>query len=188
MKAVLISIRPRWCERIASGRKTVEVRKTSPKIETPFKCYIYCTKPGTKDRNQLLEIHGHDGKIRKANGKVIGDFVCYNIVNLFTENHLWVAEEDVLHTCLTADEIREYGNGASGLYGWHISDLKIYDKPKELSKFTSFCRVDEKRCASCEHYLFDNDEMNGYRRWCGVYRRKPLTRPPQSWYYVEENV
>lgn len=43
-KAVLISIRPGWCEKIANGEKTIEVRKTRPKLETPFKCYIYCTK------------------------------------------------------------------------------------------------------------------------------------------------
>jgi hypothetical protein len=40
MIAVLISIRPKWCEKIASGEKTIEVRKTKPKLLTPFKCYI----------------------------------------------------------------------------------------------------------------------------------------------------
>lgn len=44
MKSVLISIQPKWCELIASGKKTIEVRKTKPKLETPFKVYIYCTK------------------------------------------------------------------------------------------------------------------------------------------------
>lgn len=77
-------------------------------------------------------------------------------------------------------------NFGGGLYGWHISDLVIYDKPKELSEFATFCNKNVNRCANCEHYLFDNDDLNGYRRWCGVYRRKPLTRPPQSWCYVEE--
>lgn len=43
MKSVLISIKPKWCELIASGKKTIEVRKTRPKIEIPFKVYIYCT-------------------------------------------------------------------------------------------------------------------------------------------------
>ena len=43
MKAVLISLRPKWCEKIASGEKKIEVRKTRPKLQTPFKCYIYCT-------------------------------------------------------------------------------------------------------------------------------------------------
>lgn len=47
-KAVLISIRPEWCEKIVNGRKTIEVRKTRPKMDTPFKCYIYCTKPEEK--------------------------------------------------------------------------------------------------------------------------------------------
>ena len=41
MKSVFLSIQPKWCELIESGRKTIEVRKTKPKIETPFKCYIY---------------------------------------------------------------------------------------------------------------------------------------------------
>lgn len=45
-KAVLISIRPKWCELIANGTKTVEVRKSRPKLETPIKCYIYCTQSG----------------------------------------------------------------------------------------------------------------------------------------------
>ena len=45
-KSVLISIQPKWCELIANGKKTIEVRKTKPKLETPFKCYIYCTRQG----------------------------------------------------------------------------------------------------------------------------------------------
>jgi len=44
MRAVILSVRPQWCELIANGQKTVEVRKNRPKIPTPFKCYIYCTK------------------------------------------------------------------------------------------------------------------------------------------------
>lgn len=44
MKSILISIRPEWCEKIVSGEKTVEIRKTRPKLEPAFKVYIYCTK------------------------------------------------------------------------------------------------------------------------------------------------
>lgn len=73
-KAVMLSVRPKWCEKIASGEKTIEVRKTRPKMETPFKAYIYCTMPDAKDPHNILELHGADGKIRKANGKVIGEF------------------------------------------------------------------------------------------------------------------
>lgn len=49
MKSVLISIKPKWCELIANGKKTLEVRKTRPKLEVPFKCYIYCTLKGSND-------------------------------------------------------------------------------------------------------------------------------------------
>ena len=195
MKAVLISTRPKWCELIASGLKSVEVRKVRPKIETPFKCYIYCTKPDTKDPHQLLEIHGHDGKIRKANGKVIGEFVCDYI-------HPFFNDED---TCLSREELAEYENGKT-VYGWHISDLKIYDKPKELSEFwayneglhkrhdpeTNFCcyeATDENGEALTDCGESYNDILNCYRcweEWSGWCHH--VTRPPQSYMYVEENV
>lgn len=53
-KAVMLSIRPKWCEKIASGKKTVEVRKTRPKLDTPFKCYIYCTLQGCNEFFELI--------------------------------------------------------------------------------------------------------------------------------------
>ena len=46
MKAVLISIRPEWVDKILAGKKTLEVRKNRPNMGTPFKCYIYCTNNG----------------------------------------------------------------------------------------------------------------------------------------------
>lgn len=189
MKSVLISIKPKWCELIKSGKKTIEVRKTRPNIETPFKCYIYCTKVRT-DMPAFVDEDGH--VIYMVGGNVIGEFVCDEIEHFTkaffdeqderdTEEIAYFLEE----SCLSYSELCNYVK-LDDFYGWHISDLKIYDKPRELSEFASFCMVDEKRCASCEHYLFDSDDMNGYRRWCGVYRRKPLTHPPQSWCYVEE--
>ena len=181
MKAVLISIQPKWCELIASGKKTIEVRKTRPKIKTPFRCYIYETK-ARSDMPTFVDEDGH--VLYTGRGQVIGEFVCDYITDIkpFGFDDIAGFEKQ---TCLTSADIVKYLNGFYG-YGWHISDLKIYDKPRELSEFASFCMVDEKSCASCEHYLFDSDDVNGYRRWCGVYRRKPLTHPPQSWMYVEE--
>ena len=142
MKAVLISIQPKWCGLIATGKKTIEVRKNRPKIDTPFKGYIYCTK--NKDESDLLELYRwSDGKIKKMNSRVIGEFVCDMIfpipvgysdpksdttLNAFLNT--WLS-----NTCLTEEEITNYiGNGKTG-YGWHISDLKIYDEPKYLNDF-----------------------------------------------------
>ena len=80
-KEVLISIQPQWCEKIASGEKTLEIRKTKPKLQTPFKCYIYCTK--SKDKifwqgklYRYIDDKSHNLFDKPLNGKVIGEFVC----------------------------------------------------------------------------------------------------------------
>lgn len=148
MKSVLISIQPKYCELIASGKKTVEVRKAAPKLETPFKCYIYCTKSnGYMYRCRLNENRLAIPEV--WNGKVIGEFVCDEITTLNydtdcsveppQEGYFFIKtpSENVLldfNPCLTNKEFIDYGNGKP-LYSWHISDLKIYDKPKELGEF-----------------------------------------------------
>lgn len=186
MKSVLISIKPKWCELIASGKKTVEVRKTRPKCDTPFKCYIYQTVGGRTNTVDILE---------NNLGKVIGEFVCRNMTCMQAdigsqgEKHLYNTAFIENRMCLTDEELFNYiydGKRNIG-WAWGISDLVIYDKPKELSEFVTFCDKDTKFCLKCRHYLFDSDDLNGYRRWCDVYRRKPLTRPPQTWCYVEES-
>ena len=170
-RAVMLSIRPEWCQLIASGRKTIEVRKTRPKIEPPFKCYIYCTKdqkPALYNLQNLPETPvimtaGDFTKAYKApdtdwailcNGKVIGEFVCDAILPISIECSdptALTTHYEVPGTGLSDVEIMEYlGNGVEG-YGWHISDLVIYDTPKTLQEFG-------------------------------------ITMPPQSWRYVEEKI
>lgn len=197
MNAVLISIQPKWCELIASGKKTVEVRKTRPKLETPFKVYIYCTKAkehfsigggvyATSDTLYRLptgEIKFGDGfelmgdwsgqydEGNFLNGKVIGEFVCdeitplFNVAttswNLLAGNVHEYAKSLVRMARLTEGEMRSYANGKN-CYAWHISDLVIYDKPKELSELTAL------------------------RNTKFGYEPIKITRPPQSWCYVEE--
>lgn len=141
-EAVLISIQPRWCELIASGRKTIEVRKTKPKLQTPFKCYIYCTQGSSKDLRIIKQSTYHNRM------KVIGEFVCDRI-RCETEIADGLVDEVLESTsCVSARELYEYANG-SALYAWHISNLKIYDKPKELNEFhflkppQSWCYVEE---------------------------------------------
>lgn len=167
MKSVLISIQPKWVEKIASGEKTIEVRKTRPKLGTPFKCYIYCTKDKTFAEKTLRGFDENGKAIYyKANkGKVIGEFVCDRIAG--------DGETIRGNACLTVEEIQDYCNGKD-IYLWHISDLKIYDKPKELSGFTPICKYKGERCEIC---CFNEEAFGGCCR--------SLTRPPQSWCYVE---
>lgn len=125
MRAVLISIRPKWVEKIIRGEKTLEVRKTRPKLETPFRVYIYRTK-GTVP-------HIINGKWvqMEVGGTVIGEFTCDRIYGLAPLNH---APDDVeQQACLTREEIVRYLKGVG--YGWHISGLKLYSEPKELAQF-----------------------------------------------------
>ena len=149
MKSVLIAIRPKWVEKIVNGEKTIEVRKTAPQ-EVPFKCYIYETKGATE--TPWVDEDGHF--IYKGRGQVIGEFICdkvdeYNFHNGLTEfnsmglpsriyGSYLIFADDYKSMCLSYDEVKNYGKGKT-LYGWHISDLKIYDKPRELSEFSRPC-------------------------------------------------
>lgn len=189
MKSVLISIQPKWCELIASGKKTIEVRKTKPKLQPPFKCYIYCTKAKerlldiVKDGDEVYGetyhgktqfIKGEDGSVCDMYGKrqrVIGEFVCDDIgeFKVFENGSVqYWNYHNLGRSCLTYDEIADYiGIGKDG-YGWHISDLVIYDKPKDLGEFSS----------GSSRLTWDD---NGKWVWSG------MERPPQSWCYVEND-
>lgn len=201
MLSVLASILPEYCALIASGQKTVEVRKTRPKIDTPFKVYIYCTKPKKffKISSSMYSseeyLHLCDGKVsmgdgfdlynkeyKTLNGKVIGEFVCDKIFDICIE----ISKPDDLQgysfpcTGLTDKEIMQYlGNGKTG-YGWHISDLIIYDKPKELSEFRKGGAL------SYDDWLYgmyNGTSESTYEKYLLPFA---LTRPPQSWCYVEK--
>lgn len=169
MKSVLISIRPEWVEKIASGKKTIEVRKTAPK-EVPFKAYIYCSYGDMKTNYYL-----------KGRGEVIGEFICDKVYKWGYDycDGVDIDDDLIVDTCLDRENINIYAKGKT-LYGWHISNLKIYDKPKELSEFRPICKFEGKDliCNLCP-----NHEYNG-----GLFFecRRKVTRPPQSWMYVEE--
>lgn len=224
MKSVLISIQPKWVEKIANGEKTIEVRKTAPKCAVPFKCYIYCT---SSDVHSALVVGDGNAKLIHCcnyksaitvggvigNGKVIGEFICdkvdeYNFHEGLTEfnsmglplriyGSYLIFADDYKAMCLSYDEVKNYGNGKP-LYGLHISDLKIYDKPRELSEFYYCCKemkANEPRagkyvslsCYACRHNaLKRTEDYSEYNNMFGYICKRNITRPPQSWCYVEE--
>ena len=197
-KAVMLSIRPKWCEKIINGDKTIEVRKTRPKMKTPFKCYIYCTLQGC---NEFFRVDlGGDvakwnrGKWADRKGKVIGEFTCdridwithigYTGIPYLVETR--ICDAATMRTspvggllnaaCLTPKMSNDYLAWGDG-YGWHISDLRIYDEARELSEFRRAC-PNSWYCESCAMYWENN----------GTCRNESLQlkRAPQSWCYVEE--
>lgn len=172
MKEVLISIQPKWCELIANGTKTVEVRKTKPKLNTPFKCYIYQTVGGRTNTVDILE---------NNLGKVIGEFVCDEILQFNHDDYnspaYDISDDDLNRTCLFQEDLYRYASGKT-LYGWHISGLVIYDKPKELSEFKKINR----ECWYADLGLAKRDCSKCKDENCLV------SRPPQSWCYVEGTI
>lgn len=180
MKAVLLSVQPEWCEKILSGEKTVEVRRTCPVHGTPFKVYIYCTLAASKafvsdDRN--WDVSAGSSRWPDKRGRVIGEFICKKMTGLthvgetgsWEPAHLYVmapgsyykpADELLKVACMSKETAEKYLKGRDGC-GWHISDLKIYDSPRPLSDFTRL------------------------RATKFGYEPVDIERPPQSWFYVE---
>lgn len=212
-KGILISIRPKWCELIANGKKTVEVRKTRPKLDTPFKCYIYCTKASKKyqtNHKGLIatsdELHRHPTQGIKhgdpikmllcdeysednfLNGKVFGEFVCDSINKIFFDSDIRYGEDFPNEyiskicndSCLSLQELKRYANGKD-VFGWHISDFVIYDKPKELHEFRAPCQ-ERMYCDTCRYS--ENVELPFGEISVGCDRT--IMRPPMSWCYVEK--
>lgn len=190
MRNILITIQPQNCKQIIDLDKTIEVRKSKPKLDIPFKCFIYCTK----EKQQYLQsrdnmffylenkdfIGGHGtGLYTRLNGKVIGEFICdcideIDIVDNEIMTYVQVNNKPDMfityETCLDVDELQKYLNNKIS-YGWHISDLIIYDKPKELSEFSKYDNTYD----SAFGWAF-NDKLKSVK----------ITRPPCSWCYVEE--
>lgn len=196
-KSVLVSIRPEWVAEILNHRKTIEVRKTAPKCELPVTVYIYCTEPHAKKVLYLFppdirpyvapqltafieRKYADNMRWSICNGKVVAKFTLRKVSEI--ENEMKTDLDDSRYPCyftaemrehellensyLTAWEINEYLKRGKG-YAWHISDLEIFDKPKELSEFE-----------------YTNP---GGIRYIGQRSLKGLPkRAPQSWCYVKE--
>ena len=203
-KAVMLSIRPKWVEKIANGEKTIEVRKTRPKLETPFKCYIYCTgydalwvlDAPTREKYSFMAVAAYlenPKGANKGNGKVIGEFTCDRIQSFDSTYSEWayavapsgsvmpMHETKALELCqkdgcLSDDDVLSYfGDEDWKAYFWHISDLRIYDTPRDLGEFQ---RTTDP-CDSCHaEYTW---ECTDCKKFGGN-----IKRPPQSWCYVEE--
>lgn len=209
MKSVLMSIKPKYCELIANGKKTIEVRKNRPKLEIPFKCYIYCPTSSYKgkylhtsnkrgrllfwknpnDTNIIVQPENYNYMAYTCRGKVIGEFICDGIIS-----HCEMANADIAEQQgkIKREDLLKYANGKE-LYGWHISDLKVYDKPKELKRFGRFeCEYcgSKKECFAPETIYYCSLQRIDTRLNNNMYRCDgdflSLKRPPRSWCYVEE--
>ena len=178
MKAVMLSLRPQWCEKIFNGSKTIEVRKNRPSISTPFKVYVYQTKHkgGKAIVSEVLNsVYG--------GGKVIGSFVCDRIDEYTFSGcvaRYRISDVDLIKTCLNHPELIAYGKGKT-FYGWHITETKLFEKPRDITEFALYGKC----AAECSEYDFcaRDDEDDRMRNKC--FKRTFLKCPPQSYCFVE---
>jgi hypothetical protein len=191
-KSILMSIKPYYgfliiatmkgwdLAKYGLRKKTVEARKGVPtSSDWDNKAAFYFSK----DKKSLARIpEEYRGEVAKLCGTVVCKFVCNKIERLeqtLIEGGLYytISFDFLEHAMLDDWELHDYGKG-SPIYGLHISDLKLYDKPRELSDFATL-----KKCNSCK--------VSGYETSACRYDEKCIvpsiiTRPPQSWCYVEE--
>ena len=202
MSKILMSIRPEWCKRIFNGEKTIEVRKTRPLIDMPFKVFVYETKA-----QFVKSIRGACTTFGYGHGKVIGEFVCDRVEEY--EGEFWdddtyeriqepwepsdfaeygeyeydtIGENGEFYgkgielskqSCLSWNELRKYvGQGLKDFYGWHITEPKLFEKPRGLGEFKHKIKV--------PWAWQENGKAIGY-----FYKWQPITRAPQSWVYCE---
>lgn len=199
-KAILISIRPEWVAKILNGEKTIEIRKTAPKCELPIDVYIYCTKDEKSPINLPWEFPVRDENgvfvtdcdFKKGNGKVVAKFTLNKIENFINgmnelelewdgkpdaEYDYFAYEKALEKACLTYEEADKYCPDQS-FYAWHISDLEIFDEPKELSEFY-FWKKNKPTKKDIEFAKLTGSKIFRTKRLL------PLNMAPQSWQYVE---
>lgn len=189
---ILASLKPYYYYLIGEKKKDIEVRKSALK-DLPQDIVFYMSK----DEKSFAKIPKEfQEKYRKHFGKIGIKVVCdkvdeYKFHEGLTEfnsmglpsriyGSYLIFTDEYKSMCLSYDEVKDYGSRKT-LYGWHISDLKIYDKPKNLSEFYRPCSYSG-ICYSCERFRPNgtpNDKPNDF---CDG----TITRPPQSYMYVKE--
>lgn len=166
MKAILISINPKWVAKILNGEKTLEIRKTFPKCDLPIDVYIYCTKD--KKYANLINRGGF------LTGMVVAKFTLNKVEEIKFDD-----KQVQERACLTEDELFDYlfintpyQEDMRKGYAWHIDNLEIFDKPKELKEFFVYS------------HSVAGVGLDGKDKTFEIL--KPLTKAPQSYCFIRD--
>ena len=156
MKSVLISINPPNTTNIFDGIKGIEWR-TKPMPTGKYYCYE------TKKCFGL--------------GKVIGEYHVWRVKRY--QNTSMIPEDFIALGCVPVEFLEVYSRGRP-LYAHFILRPKRYAKPKELNEFKRAC---DGNCQDCKYAVW---QTSGAAYEPYIVGCSPITRPPQSWCYVEE--
>lgn len=191
MKAIMLSIKPKYVSMILNKTKTIEVRKRFP-VDYVGWVYIYCTKDSKSD--ETLCYDGFSGILsfrpnyrvgtadKVFNGKVVARFWCDKVEEIekpkynlcYTTKSL--TEMNLLkHSCLSFMELHDYLDYKNGK-GIHITNLEIFDQPKEISEFKNICPN-----VLCDKCKYGSKEIDLALPIC----KRQLTRAPSNYCYIE---
>ena len=188
MKKILLSVHAQYCELIFRGKKTIEARKNYPlQVNPPFEVLVYQTKRVITLKEFQESNRIYCAKLLRAQGKVIGSFICDRIDEIEPDLEYYsdgydIDDDRLAETCLTREQLREYGKGVT-LYGWHITEPKLFDKPKEFYELYAPCKKNKQTAGeNCKGCAYAYKGVTTGKIYCD----NALTRPPQSFCYVEE--
>lgn len=184
MKEVLISIKPQWVAKILNGEKTIEIRKRFPK---DYKGWVYIYHTKAKNPNEwLIPAGAKRTKENDCSGKVVARFWCDNVEEFeFCKFSKYKDNLELYNECVRKDNelckkaciscvqmIQYLDTKAIGkdMFGKaiHISQLEIFDTPKELNEF-----------ATTKQQLVYIEQIQP------IFQNISLTKAPQSRQYIE---
>ena len=208
MRAIILVCSPEETTKILNGDKSLLIRKLKPNCELPIDVYIYCTKDSEKALVKTFNQGYQETRVYdeiwkenhiKLNGKVVAKFTLNKVEEIkptdiyetFSTNPFDTQIQETCEwckkSCLTFSELDNYLNGNKG-YGWHITKLEIFDKPKEISEFHKVDKSWGFICYNCPHFCTDDSagySIDSCELGFGNCEKTRLTRAPQSWCYIE---
>ena len=192
MKAIMMSIKPKYVSMILNKVKTIELRKRFPSDYVGW-VYIYVTKALphlSKTYVGDYEVYDDtqwDKEWLDLNGKVVARFWCDKVeeITYYPKKPFdrygtpYRATYDLLtESCLEYDELDNYLNKNNG-YAIHITKLEIFNKQKEISEFKTKLHI-KGGCKNCPQ---NTGLSMSYCKTCDFIL--PLTRAPQSYCFIE---
>ena len=191
MKAIILGCSPQECNRILNGDQSLLIRKIKLKDDLPIDVYIYCTKGKPYlyrvDDDNRFEL---SNKARPLEEEYVKDYNASNgkVVAKFTLNKVERFDTRLGHpklyigACISDTWCLEnnYHDKDYNAYAWHIDNLEIFDKSKELNEFKAYCDEDfchcyYGKCPKCSHLVYEDENL------CD----KKLTHAPKTWCYCE---
>lgn len=106
MPVVILSLHREWWQKMVTGEKILELRKTKPQCMAPFRVLVYVT--------------GGVG--------VVGEFICPEVLEI---KNFREAERKSM---VPARDIHNYATGGRNkVYGWEVSAVREYENPLPLA-------------------------------------------------------